>query len=159
MNVQNVKINTINSNNQNKANTSFKATPKQILDALPKADLCPGKKGWLKSIAKYFKAMEIEIEEPFTYKLGQKNELSEDIAYLETKGLTLKELDKELNEDVFACSDKSDCECGKGYSAGEFAKKLLTDIGVENPDAITVNPREPKFGELVLSILRGLINM
>ena len=142
-----MKVNSIREYSINRANrnqVSFQATPAQILEALPAARLCPGKKGALHALADFFASLQKQLAEKtqgpveYSYKLGKTNEMPPDLKTLDVNGLTLERLDRDLNADPFKCSPSSTCGCGGSKSKGSFFADLLKMIGVENPDSIEI---------------------
>lgn len=142
MNVQNVKMNSTNRTNnyKNRANTSFKATPMQIWSLIQK-ETPRDEALTLGLLAMFFGKLEVSLTKitgapsKFIYKLGQKNELPASIkdvvVYPQIKEVsTLGKIDEGLN-----IGNSSE---GEGLSLGETAKELLTKLGVEEPDVITV---------------------
>ena len=64
----------------NRNNASFRATPKQILDAVENANICMGKKMFLTGVANAFKNVEKElVKDEFVYSLGKKNKISNNL--------------------------------------------------------------------------------
>lgn len=131
-------------NAQNRKQVSFNASPSQILNKLETAQLCPGKKSFLESIAMFFKTLEEKISEQikkpynYTYKLGENNNIPEEIRKIEVDGFTLKEADIALNQNSFKCSPSAS-DCGEGKTKGNFAKKMFEILGVENPSTIEIS--------------------
>lgn len=126
-------------------NVAFKATPKQILDVLDTARICPGKKGLVGSVAEFFYFAEREMAKikdapkEFIYKLGQKNDVPKPLEHLAVEGTTIAKLDEVLNDNPFKCSPTSKCGCGGGMSKGEFAAKLIESMGVDEPNVIKIS--------------------
>lgn len=142
-----------NSVQSKQKNQAFTATPRQILERLPGARLCPGKKGFLKRIARYFERMETKVNTPFEYKLGLTNELPQGVKKFKAYSNSFEEFDKWLNTEAFKCSDKSSCSCGKGLKTGQFAQTLLRDVlNVEKPGVIEVIPRKATMGEKIKNL-------
>lgn len=132
MNIQNVTMNSTNrSNNYNKSNTSFKATPKQILSALDTAELKVNEKDFLKDMAELFGRIETGLKaDSFTYKLGENNNMSSDIAPLSVRTF-FEGVDEGLNEETNSLSKYN------VNTIAQLVKKLLTDMNVEEPGVIT----------------------
>lgn len=143
-----------NNSVQNKQkNQAFTATPRQILESLPSARICPGRKGFLESIAKYFERMETKVKAPFEYKLGVPNELPRGVKRFKAYSNTFKEFDEWLNTQAFKCSEKSSCSCGKGLSTGQYAQTLLSDVlNLEKPGVIEVMPRKATTSEKIKNL-------
>lgn len=141
MNVQNVKINSTNrSNNYNKNNPSFKATPFQMW-SLIQIETPRDEARIVGLLAMFFGRLEVKLPQiigapsKFIYKLGQKNELPASIKDVVVypqiaKYSTLSKIDKALN-----VGNSSEVE---GLSLSEAGKSILTKLGVEEPDVITV---------------------
>jgi len=132
---------------QKKNHVSFGATPKQILDVLETARICPGKKGFLGQVAGFFDGLQgkmhqiAEAPAEYVYRLGQKNDVPEALAKTEVGGLTLRRLDDALNHNPFECKPGATCGCGGGMTKGNFAKQLLEIIGVNEPEVIKIAKR------------------
>lgn len=138
-----------NSNNNYNYKQNFKATPKQILDKLEYAKICPGKKAYLETIGTYFERLENKMKKSsklpstFDYFLKKDNNLPKELAKTKVRTgflswTSLKSVDRELQEEAFSCNGKSNCTCGKDKSLKEFTADLLNHIGVEEPDKITL---------------------
>lgn len=131
---------------------SFKATPQEIIKATTASnDLCPGKRRFLQNISSYFIGIENQLPQnpktpdKFVYKLGEKNEIPDSMKklgiYSGDSFVTLKDFDDNLQNDTFRCSPNSTCSCGKGFSKGEFMANLLTMIGIEKPNEISITKK------------------
>jgi len=163
MNVQEVRINSVNNNYGNSAKTSFKALPSEIQNALrrrnrPK-ELKHGKLGrnkrkFLKEFAGFFKTLETRVKEPFTYKLGQPNEIPEKVAGINIGELTLVEFDEYLQGGLSKRFPEwtRGKECAPELSLGAFISKLLTKMNVSAPEEIKTIPRKPTIIERIGSL-------
>lgn len=134
---------------QNKKQTTFTATPSQIIDKLEFAQICAGKRRYLTNLADYFNEYETKLNQKnrlqnsFDYFLTKENNIPKEIektkirtGFLSWK--SFKKFDKELNEQTFSCGSDSHCNCGKGKSLAEYTAELLQRIGVDKPDRITL---------------------
>lgn len=115
MNVQNVKMNSIY-NNRNKKETSFKATPAQMMESLKKTTPSnPGKKLLFEILTNLFTDFENsyrvtkELPNNFEYKLLEPNSYSKNMAKLKAKGhhLNFKKFDHSLKKGKFLNYDSS----------------------------------------------------
>jgi hypothetical protein len=135
----------------NRHNIAFQATLPEIRDALEKSDkLCPGKKGFVEQILAFFEAIQEKVQQKaatdktltgtFEFKLGEKNNIPENLKSFNVEGATLELLDKRLNESSFSCGPDSDCSCGKGQSLGAFFGKVILGniLKVNKPDVIEI---------------------
>lgn len=134
---------------QAKKQTTFTATPAQIMNKLEFAQICPGKKHYLANLADYFNEYETKLnqknrlQDSFDYFLTKKNNIPKEIEKTKIRtGIlswkSFKKFDKELNEQTFSCGSDSHCNCGKGKSLAEYTAELLQRIGVDRPDRITL---------------------
>lgn len=143
MNVQSVRMsytNRSNNYNKNKNNPSFKATPFQLWNSIPR-ESSPDAIKIIGLLAMFFGKLDAELPkidgapQKFIYKLGQKNDIPSSIRNVVVypqidEFSTLSKTDEGLN-----IGNSSE---GKGLSLGETAKEILTKLGVEEPDVITV---------------------
>ena len=129
---------------------NFKATPIQIFEKLETAKMCPGKRGFLETIAGFFRTIEIKMQKSdklpakFDYFLSKENDIPKNLAKTKVRTgflrwTSLKNFDKELSKETFSCGGASHCSCGKDKSLKEFTQELLEKIGVESPEKITIS--------------------
>lgn len=147
MNVQNIRINS-ESHNYKKA-PAFTATPEQVYCALKalgaKQKLLSPKISFLEEIAQTFMIIKSKFKYGkiqfdtinFDFKLGQRNQIPSDLAsiisYSEPK-INLEQMDKILSEP----SPFHDALI-KGETKGGFFKRYLKELGIPNPDVITIS--------------------
>lgn len=141
MNVQNVKMNTVTTNNnrQNKKQTSFKATPKQISEAIQKNMLEDNvHRTFIEVLNNIFTGFEKSFKEgknlpdKFEYKLLEPNLYSKEMANLTTEEtvFTFRGFDKMLKKSKILGYDMSKT------TRKVYLNKVLKELGVEKPDVI-----------------------
>lgn len=153
MNVQSIHPALSTKSNFKSNPIAFKATPQQIIAATDTKEICGGKKAFLKNIAQFFIAAEEQLAKvsnaptEFIYKLGEENNIPKSMTDIgiekkladgSTQFVKISDMDKELNKDGFRCSPTSTCNCGVGFSKGSYVTELLTLLGVEKPDEISI---------------------
>ncbi|MEW5818729.1 MAG: hypothetical protein AB1782_00935 [Cyanobacteriota bacterium] len=143
-----------------KSPVAFTATLPEIQEAIDtntNKAFCPGKKGFVTAIVKFFEGVQEKMKEKglttFDFKLGQKNEIPEALKGVKIdsplkniplmKGAeTLEEVDNVFATSEFKCKPTSTCGCGKNIFLGEYlGNGVMKDIlGVKNkPDVIELD--------------------
>lgn len=136
--VQNARMNSANgsTNYKSKSNTSFKATPKQIFDALETShNIGLGTKKTVKSITEIFDRIGQQINIHFENIIGTENEIPKEIENVNANGITLRRLNNFLNRGDFnAFSGESKFE----FSIADAYRENLEKLGIKNPDIIEI---------------------
>ena len=138
----------INRKDTNRNMVNFAAKLQDIQTETIKASeakkLCPGKTNFITAIVDFFNGLKDKLPQNFEFKLGEKNNLSEELSELKGqlggKELTLGQLNVALNEDSFNCGPNSTCSCGKGMNKGQFLAFLFEKVlKLDNPEKIEFN--------------------
>jgi len=168
MNVNRLKTNSINTSNSynNKKAVAFTATPTEILNKLKSLPpLKPGQEGkrrkLLESVAKNF----IQLEQQgmkaknaparIDYILENINPVPKFFAKTDSENFWL-ELDDDLQKIILETESKDNSGEIEKISRGRVVKKLLTQLGLNQPDRITIENLDKK--ETIFSRIRNLHN-
>lgn len=127
--------------------TSFKASPNDILKAGLTKGLCFEQRNLLESVGTIYEEAEKIIKKKIDINLIGKSELPKDIANIEIYGRTVGEVKQVLQEQKFSCvAEKSSENCGDCEKVlfGELVANILKDLGVKNPTKIELTPKSYK---------------
>lgn len=134
------KIGQNESNNRyykNYNNSSFKATPEEILEAVNKAGLKGKGAKLLTDLASYAQELSKKTNRAASFPLTGDKPIPSEIAQKKINGVTPIQIAESLRALVI-CYPRSKPTLGLAYTKGEVAKRLLKQIKVKHPDVIEI---------------------
>lgn len=131
--MQSVKM---NSYNNYKNNTSFTATPQQVLEALEKADskvISDRAKNSLRHFMSQFDEIGQQLKDEFVFRLDKGNSIPNSLNFAKTKGCNnLKILNNLFHKGMYYPAPRTK---GNSFYAKEFLQ-LFKELKVEEPEVI-----------------------